>query len=148
MNQTAQQQNNIPDIHQTIIINAPIQEVWKVISTSEGIAQWQMPNTLTSELGAQFTFTSPPIQEWDGIIYSTLVEYNPPIKLSYTWKTNVIKEELMVTFELEAKSDQTVLRLSHTGWSKCSSDKLFVRNMLDKGWAENGLENMKKIVEG
>ncbi|MBB5356699.1 uncharacterized protein YndB with AHSA1/START domain [Anoxybacillus mongoliensis] len=30
----------VQDIQQTIIIEAPIQKVWNMVSTSEGIASW------------------------------------------------------------------------------------------------------------
>jgi uncharacterized protein YndB with AHSA1/START domain len=148
MNEDERNQSNIQDIQYTMLFNAPIEKVWQAISTSGDISKWHTSNTFNPQEGSQFTFSSQPMQNWDGVIQSTLVDFIPLTKLSYTWSTNVIKEELLVNFELKGKGTQTELEFSHTGWSKCTPDKMFVRNIVEYGWINASLENLKKLVEG
>lgn len=43
-------QGTLPDIRQTLVLNAPIQKVWDAVATSEGIAAWFMPNDFRAQL--------------------------------------------------------------------------------------------------
>ena len=54
-----EQQNTLNDIKQTIVFNAPIQKVWNVVSTAEGIASWFMPNDFELAVGHEFHVQSP-----------------------------------------------------------------------------------------
>ena len=37
-------EHTLPDIKQTIVLEAPIQKVWEKVSTAEGISAWFMQN--------------------------------------------------------------------------------------------------------
>lgn len=49
-----QTQGPLQDIRQTITLNAPIEKVWKAVSTAEGIAAWWMPSTFEPVVGHEF----------------------------------------------------------------------------------------------
>ena len=49
----------LQDIKQTVMFEAPIQKVWGMESTSEGIASWFMPNDFKPRVGHEFHVQSP-----------------------------------------------------------------------------------------
>lgn len=51
--------NQVPDIQQTVVLNAPIQKVWAIVSTAEGIASWFMENDFEPKAGHEFHIQSP-----------------------------------------------------------------------------------------
>lgn len=53
-NDRNESQAMLPDVVKEIIINAPVEKVWKAVSSSEGIAAWFMPNNFEPVVGFQF----------------------------------------------------------------------------------------------
>ena len=102
-------QNTIPDIKQTIMIDAPIQKVWEKVSTAEGIESWFMPNDFKPEVGHEFHLQSP-----FGPSPCKVTEINPPHSLSFTWDT----DGWFVTFLLQEAGDKTEFTLNHGGWKR------------------------------
>ena len=41
----------LPEIVKKIVLNAPIESVWKTVSTAEGLETWWMPSTLEAIRG-------------------------------------------------------------------------------------------------
>lgn len=50
----------LPEIVKVAIIKAPIEKVWKTVSTSDGLESWWMANTLLAEKGTEFILHSGP----------------------------------------------------------------------------------------
>ena len=50
----------LPDIRQTVILNASLEKVWKAIATSEGLAAWWLPNNFEPVLGREFVLQAGP----------------------------------------------------------------------------------------
>lgn len=44
----------LPEIKNTILIHAPIEKVWKTVSTANRIALWFMANNLRAIVGHEF----------------------------------------------------------------------------------------------
>ncbi len=137
--------NTLPDIKQTIVIEAPIQKIWEQVSTSEGIAAWFMPNDFKPELGYEFHLQSP-----FGPSPCKVTEFDPPNRLSFTWDT----DGWFVSFILKELGDRTEFTLIHGGWKQ--SDEMVgkaqrkasdVRDTMSQGWI-GILEKLKKLVEG
>lgn len=38
----------LPEIRKTVVVNAPIEKLWRAVSTSEGMAAWWMDSTFLS----------------------------------------------------------------------------------------------------
>jgi len=122
--------NTLPDIQRTIIIDAPIQKVWKAIATSEGLAAWLMPNDFQPVMGHEFTFRSEPKNGWNGIVYCKVMELNPPKRIGFTWSGNNMEQ--YVSFELtELEKDKTQFMLVHAGWSE---ENAMIRDIMYEGW--------------
>ena len=75
--------NNLPDITQTVLVEAPIQKVWNYVSTAEGISAWFMSNDFQARVGFEFTIQSP-----FGPSPCKVVEIDEPHKLSFQWDTD------------------------------------------------------------
>ena len=121
----------LPDIVRNIVIEAPIEKVWKGISSSEALAAWFLPNDFEPVLGYEFTLVSQPQPErgWDGVIHCKVMELTPPTKLGFTWNGGGLNH--YVTFELRETEGKTELTLTHAGWQ---IEQSVVREIMYDGW--------------
>lgn len=135
-------QGALPDIRQTLVLNAPIQKVWDAVATSEGIAAWFMPNDFRAELGYEFHLEAGPF----GKSPCKVTVLDPPNRLSFEWG-----KDWTLTFELALLDGKTEFTLIHSGWD---TDKVTefgqpheaVRDRMSGGWI--GLtEKLSKYVE-
>jgi len=137
--------NTLPDIQYTIQIQAPIQQVWEKVSTSEGISSWFMPNDLQAKVGHTFHLQSP-----FGPSPCVVTDVDPPHKLSFNWDT----DGWFVTFQLQASGDNsTKFTLTHGGWKqpdatvpKAGEDAAVIRERMSGGW-EGILKKLKEVTE-
>lgn len=134
----------LPDIQQSVIIQTPIEKVWKQVSTSEGIAAWFMPNDFKPELGHEFHLQSP-----FGPSPCKVIELDPPNRLSFTWDT----DGWVVSFILKDLGDRTEFTVVHGGWKdpdavigKANEKSSVIRDRMSGGWA-GIVEKLRKIVE-
>jgi uncharacterized protein YndB with AHSA1/START domain len=134
----------IPEIRKTIVLNAPIEKVWKAVATSEGIGAWWMPNTFEPELGKEFILHAGPF----GDSPCKVTELDPPHRLGFNWG-----QDWHLMFELKALEDKTEFTLIHSGWD---ADKVtefgqphsVVRGIMDNGWDKIVNENLPTYIEG
>lgn len=137
--------NKVADIKQTVIIEAPIQQVWETVSTSEGISSWFMPNDFEPKVGHEFHIQSP-----FGPSPCKVLEIDEPHRLSFSWDT----DGWVVTFILKELGDKTEFTLIHGGWKEADSivpkageKASIIRDRMNQGWA--GItQKLRKVVEG
>lgn len=136
-----EKQEMLPDITQTIVINAPIRKVWDAVSTSEAIASWFMPNDFQPEMGFEFSLHSP-----YGVSPCKVTEIDPPNRLVFTWG-----EDWIVTFELKEQGGQTEFTLVHGGWTagkvEHGMDYAVIRDRMKHGWETAVLPRLREYVE-
>ncbi|MDM5334403.1 SRPBCC domain-containing protein [Ureibacillus composti] len=137
--------NKLPDITQTVLVNAPIQKVWNYVSTAEGIASWFMPNDFKLEEGFEFHIQSP-----FGPSPCKVLEIDKPNRLSFQWDT----DGWVVTFILKEVGDQTEFTLIHGGWKegeeiieKAQKPSSVIRDTMSKGWVSIVQHKFKEVVE-
>lgn len=135
-------QETIPQIRHSIVMNAPIQKVWGAVSTSEGIAAWFMPNTLQPVLGSEFTITDQNFGTSD----CKVIELDPPTLFSFTWG-----KDWTITFELHELDGKTEFTVIHAGWdaekvTEFGMPHTMVRGIMDKGW-ESLVQKLAKFIE-
>ncbi|UPM53592.1 SRPBCC family protein [Gottfriedia acidiceleris] len=137
-------QNQVEDIKQTLIYNAPIQKVWEVVSTSEGISAWFMPNDFKPVVGHEFHLQGP-----FGPSPCKVLEIDEPNRVSFTWDV----DGWVVSFHLKDLGDQTEFTLIHSGWKtaeeilpKPNQKSGIVRDNMNGGWA-GIVQKLKKVVE-
>lgn len=137
--------NQLPEIRKTVILNAPVQKVWKAVATSEGIAAWWMPNTFEPVLGYEFILHAGPF----GDSKCKVTELDPPNRVGFDWD-----EDWHVVFELKELDDgKTEFTLIHSGWyadraTKFGQPHPVIRNVLNNGWEDIVKKKLPAYVEG
>ncbi|BBI36325.1 SRPBCC family protein [Cohnella abietis] len=135
--------NTLPDIRQTLVLNASIQKVWAAVATSAGIAAWFMPNNFEPIEGYEFHLEAGPF----GQSPCKVTVIDPPNRLSFKWG-----KDWTLTFELSEQGDQTEFTLIHSGWNvdqvtEFGQPHEAVREQMSGGWAGLVL-SLRKYVEG
>lgn len=107
-------------------------ELWELIATSDGLAEWLMPNDFEPVVGHRFTFTDrprPPL--FDGVVGCTVLDIEPQQLLRLSWTGGPI--DTVVSFTLTELDPRRVrLDLEQTGFS--GTRAAIVRAVLDLGW--------------
>jgi len=132
----------IPDIVQTLVLEAPLQKVWEAVATAEGIAAWFMPNDFQPLAGHAFTIFSP-----YGDSPCVVKELDPPNRLVFSWG-----KDWVVTFALKELDGKTEFTLIHSGWSEGTATEVgeshtVVRDRMNLGWGSSVLPKLRKYVE-
>jgi len=138
-----------------VTVQAPVAEVWKAWTTSEGIVTFFAPEAIVDPRP-------------DGAFHIHMNPYAPPgLKgaddmrvmavqenklLSFSWNApphlaEVRKQRTFVTVRFEPQGNATIVRLQHTGWGDGGEwDKAY--DYFDKAW-KSVLEALQKsVVEG
>jgi uncharacterized protein YndB with AHSA1/START domain len=124
-------ENTLPDIRQTLVMNAPIEKVWAAVATSEGIAAWFMPNDFQPELGYEFHLDAGPF----GHSPCKVTELDPPNRLAFEWG-----KDWSISFELKPlDGGKTEFTLIHGGWdpdkvTEFGQTHAVVRERMAGGW--------------
>ncbi|GGF66612.1 hypothetical protein GCM10010912_09500 [Paenibacillus albidus] len=121
----------LPPIIKKIVLQAPIEQVWKAVATSEGLASWWMPNTFEPVLGHEFILHAGPF----GDSPCKVTELDAPHRLSLDWG-----KDWHLTFELQALEEgKTEFTLIHSGWDAGKSTEFgqphpVIRGIMEGGW--------------
>lgn len=139
----------ISPIIKEIIVNAPLDVVWKAITHYEDMLVWyfDLPG-FKPEVGYEFSFYG---ETADGTKYlhlCTIQEVEINKKLSYTWKYDGYEGNSLVVFELEDNGDKTLVRLTHSGFETFPEDnKDLKKENFNGGWEAIIRESLKHFVE-
>ena len=130
-------------IKKEIVIEAPAAKVWEHITDSKKIAGWFHPNTFDARVGAAFTIDC--CEQTDGAISGVVKEIVPHKKLVYSFCSNEIKVETLVTITLAAEGKGTRLTLVHSGWDQLPPDEQNISDQFDGGWG-TFLKNLQETA--
>ncbi|TCP67327.1 SRPBCC family protein [Baia soyae] len=137
----------LPDIKHSVVLHAPLKTVWDIVSNSESIASWFMPNNLELKIGCEFHINSP-----FGPSPCKIIEVDEPHRLSFSWDI----DGWVITFLLKKCNDQqTEFTLIHSGWKeadhllpKANEKSSVIRERMDEGWKVIISDRLTKVVEG
>src|SRR5690606_11347513 len=122
----------VADIKQTILIEAPIEKVWDLVSTGEAIESWFMPSNLVAVEGHDFHIQSP-----FGPSPCKVLKVEAPHLLTFSWDT----DGWIVEFHLKEVNGNTEFTLIHGGWKdseeiigKAGRTAAEVRETMNGGW--------------
>lgn len=138
------QDQTLPEIRKTIVVNASIEKVWKAVSTSEGIAAWWMASTFEPVLGQEFVLHAGPY----GDSRCKITALEPMSKVGFDWD-----QDWHLTFELKELGDsKTEFTLIHSGFDAEKSTRLgqphpTVREVMDGGWEKIVKEKLPAYIE-
>ncbi|WP_082233018.1 SRPBCC family protein [Halobacillus massiliensis] len=139
------QNQTVEEIRKQVIFNAPVEKVWEAVASSEGMAEWFMPNNFKAEEGHEFYLESP---------FETsackVLTVKPPKEITFSWGT----QGWIVHFLLEEINGKTEFTLIHSGWGH-PEEKMRptgkthqeTRNTMDGGWESIVKERLRKAVE-
>jgi uncharacterized protein YndB with AHSA1/START domain len=131
-----QTHETLPEIRKVVVLNAPIEKVWKAVSTSDGIAAWWMPNTFEPILGHNFTLHSGQY----GDSPCKITELDPPNRVGFDWDKG-----WHLVFELKKLEDgKTEFTLIHSGWKDAQKA---TRGIMDGGWEKIVKIMLPKYIE-
>jgi uncharacterized protein YndB with AHSA1/START domain len=112
----------------------PPARVWQVLTDTELLGRWLMPNDFAPVRGHRFTFHAPCAADWDGLIHCVVLEVAAPRLLRYSWVSGPGSRALdsTVTWTLEPAGAGTLLHLEHRGFRPGDEQ---VYGIVNNGWA-------------
>jgi len=139
-----QTHGTLPEIRKTVVLNAPIEKVWKAVATSEGIAGWWMPNTFEPVVGRDFILHAGQF----GDSPCKVTEIDPPHRVGFDWG-----KDWHLTFELkQLEEGKTEFTLIHSGWDAAKATEFgqphsVIREIMNGGWEGIVKEKLVNYVE-
>jgi uncharacterized protein YndB with AHSA1/START domain len=129
----------------------PPELVWRVLTTSELMARWLMPNDFVAEVGHTFTFHATPIPaaNFSGTGRSTVLALEPPTLLRISWgdADPANTSETVVTWRLTAEGHGTRMFLEHTGFDPDDAIQQAARKIMNGGWRSGVLRAFTAILD-
>lgn len=119
-------------------INAPIQEVFEALTKSSQLSAWSGKGKVEPKKGGV-------VHMFDGWVKGTVLEYDAPKKLKYTWKPEEWSDEWqpsVVSYDLEDLGEKTKLTIKH---EKLPSEKEATDHK--SGWFDYVINPLKDFVE-
>lgn len=101
-------------------IPAPVSEVWRAFSTSEGLSTWLTPNAVVDlRAGGEWTAHFPGGSTGGGTIVSFVPEKEIVLAaLAPEQFPHVRAERTRAAFQFEPRGNSTIVRLTQTGWKE------------------------------
>lgn len=141
------QKSNImkDSITKELLLEHPINKVWKAITQAEDISAWFLKTDFKAEKGFHYTFTS------DGENGCTQItgeiKQADPYILEYTWIVADTNVETTVKWSLQETEGGTMLLLEHSGISNYVGDTAIqMFTSFDGGW-DNCVTGLKKYLK-
>ena len=124
-------------IRKEISIRAPRNVVWRYLSDADLLAAWLMRNNFSGVAGEKFNFFAQPWDDWNGQLNCSLLEYDPPNRIAFTWDANTIGADTIVTIELQDRGEETGVLLIHANFEHATGDvdRLIERHAA--GWTDH-----------
>jgi uncharacterized protein YndB with AHSA1/START domain len=130
------------------LLNAPIELVWKAITTKEDMKRWyfDLPE-FKAEAGFEFEFTGGPKDGVQFLHKCKVTEVIPLRKLAYSWRYEGYEGNSVVTIELAAEGSRTRIKLSHEGLETFPPTPEFARENFVSGWTAIVGSSLREFVE-
>lgn len=99
----------------------PIQQVWRVLTEPELVAQWTVtgrggrPEGFEPVVGTRFRMVAKPVMGWRGIVDCEVLEADAPRLLRYTWVGDEGAAPSFVAYRLTETPGGTRFTWEHTG---------------------------------
>jgi uncharacterized protein YndB with AHSA1/START domain len=130
---------------------APAEVVWEVLTNSDLIALWFMPNDFEPEVGQEFSFRGAPVGDWDGVSGGEVLDADAFWRLRYSWRGGSHNIEgyghyidTVLTWTLTASAAGTHIRLEHSGFTP-DAEAVYQIMSSENGW-NAVLNRLAKVV--
>jgi uncharacterized protein YndB with AHSA1/START domain len=98
----------------------PPERIWRALTQSALIEAWLMRNDFQPVVGHKFNFRATPIQGWNGVTDSEVLEIVPLRRLSYSWNASGEQApdglKTIVTWTLTPYESGTRVRMEQSGF--------------------------------
>ena len=142
------QHPNAPIVKE-VVLNAPVQKVWKAITDKDEMRHWYFKiESFEPEVGYEFHFYGEGHKGEQYLHRCRITEVVVFKKLQYTWSYENYKGLSTVTFELFEEGLQTRLRLTHEGletFPDHSED--FAKESFNEGWTYLIEKSIREYLE-
>ncbi len=142
------------DIEVSAEIDAPAAEVFRAITDPEQVEQWMMTDnaTIEPEVGGVYN-----VAGWDQDGPVKIVDLEENQKLSYSWRSDFVGHETLVTWELAESQGRTRLTLMHSGFAPDARHDSYrtgwhsflvqIKTLLERdGWAPPSFEIVDAVA--
>jgi uncharacterized protein YndB with AHSA1/START domain len=120
----------------------PPAKVWRALTEGQLIEEWLMKNDFQPVVGHRFSFRSAPVQGWDGIIHGEVLVVDPPARLSYSWSTMGMRND--VAWTLTPTAGGTHVRMEQSGFGPNQEANY---KGASYGW-KNFIGKLERVIEG
>ena len=127
---------NIEPLVKEVVVNAPVQKVWKAITDKNEMKNWYFDlKEFKAEVGFEFQFYGGK-DERQYLHLCKITEVIENQKLTYSWKYDGYPGESFVTFDLFDEEGKTRVKLTHAGLESFPADKNpdLAKDNFVKGW--------------
>lgn len=128
-----------------------VDRVWRVLTTSELMDRWLMPNDFVAGLGHRFTLRGVPIGpvDFSGVVACEVLELVPRKRLSISWADAHATDswQSTVTWSLQPEGRGTRLLLEHTGFDPDNPTHQLSRRIMNGGWRSHVLRRFTELLE-
>ncbi len=121
------------------VLPYPAEKIWRMLTTSEVIEKWLMPNDFAPVVGHRFTFRTRPIGSFDGVVHCEVLACEPPHLLRYSWRGGSDADpaqgsrlDTAVTWTLTPVAGGTLVRMEHDGFMLPKDS--FAYDAMRPGW--------------
>lgn len=139
---------NQPIVVERVFV-ASAEVLWRALTDKNEMKIWyfDLPE-FKAEVGYQFTFAGGPSPERQYTHLCEITELVPGKKLSYSWRYDGYPGDSLVSFEIFAQGDKTLLRLTHAGLHTFPSDNPdLAKHNFEAGWDAIVNESLNGYVE-
>jgi uncharacterized protein YndB with AHSA1/START domain len=125
--------------------------VWRMLTNSEMLNRWLMPNDFSAVVGKKFMFTTRPIGDWDGLVDCEIVEIVENRRLVYRWKAGTARAggrgsrlDTVVTWTLTPDGAGTKLTMLQSGFQLPENQVAY--DAMNPGWGQV-MRRLERVVE-
>ncbi|WP_433323578.1 SRPBCC family protein [Spirillospora sp. CA-294931] len=142
-------------IEREIVIAAPVERVWSVITEPEHVGSWFGAAGKPAEIDLRPGGTMVVDHGEYGVFPSTIVEVDPPRTFSWRWASAFPGQDVtdanstLVEFTLRPEGDGTLLRVIETGFDRLAGGEELQRSAWsdnEGGWREK-TEDLARYLE-
>jgi len=131
------------------VFNALISKVWKAITDRDEMGKWYFDLAeFKAETGYKFQFFGGPSPDRQYLHLCEITEVIDERKLSHSWRFDGYRGNSILTFELSAQDNKTLLKLTHSGLETFPEENPdFAKANFVIGWNEIINVSLKKYLE-
>ena len=131
------------------ICKAPVEKVWQVLTDRDDMKQWYFElHEFRAEVGFEFRFWGGPAEDHQYLHICKITEVVPNQKLSYSWRYEGYPGQTIVSFQLFANAENTLVRLSHSGLETFPTENAdFAPENFVEGWNWIITKSLKEFLE-